>query len=56
MGLSTDRGRIDSGDSNSRDPKSSGVPKTGFSSAPKGEVKTGEFGESIPGKGKGWGK
>lgn len=56
MGMSSDRGRIESGESTERGPKTSGTPKTGFSSAPKGEVKTGELGESIPGKGKGWGK
>lgn len=56
MGMSHDKGRVDSGSSNERGPKTSGTPKTGFSSAPKGEQKYGAPGEPIPGKGKGWGK
>lgn len=56
MGMSNDRHAPQNGDSLSRDPKTSGTPKTGFSSAPKGEVKTGGPGEAVPGKGKGWGK
>lgn len=56
MGMSSDRGRVDSGSSNERGPKQSGTPKTGFSKAPSGEQKYGAPGEPVPGKGKGWGK
>lgn len=56
MGMSKDQGKVASGNDTERGPKSSGTPKTGFSSAPKGEQKYGAPGEPVPGKGKGWGK
>lgn len=52
--LSTSKGRIAPGHGNDREPKESGTPATGLTSAPKGEVHRGGPGPGTPGKAPNW--
>ena len=45
--FSSNQGGIQPSTATGRDPKESGTPKTGFTEAPKGEVKQGEAGPGI---------